>query len=122
VKDSSRRLGRGLRRGMEQERAHRDKTAPRRNTRYFSQAAAMGRNVLGSDAPEPMRPRNHAQGPVCFSAIVEMNANRDQLSQEIRGRLAKPHAFLSRPRLAGRIGLPKDHITIGVVQCTRNVP
>jgi hypothetical protein len=33
-----------------------------------------------------------------------MNANRDQLSQEIRGRLTKPHAFLFRPRFAGRIG------------------
>jgi hypothetical protein len=32
MKDSPRRLGRGLRRGMEQERAHRDKTTPRRNT------------------------------------------------------------------------------------------
>jgi len=33
-----------------------------------------------------------------------MNADRNQLSQEFSGRLAKPGAFLFRPRLAGRLG------------------
>jgi hypothetical protein len=89
---------------MEQERAHRYKTAPRRNTRDLSQAATVRRNLVRGDAPEPMRPRNHAQGSVCFSAVVEMNADRNQLSQEISGRLTKPRTFLFRPRLAGRIG------------------
>jgi hypothetical protein len=64
----------------------------------------MRRNLLRGDAAEPMRPRNHAQWPICFSAVVDMNANRNQLSQEIRWRLTKPHAFFFRPRLAGRIG------------------
>jgi hypothetical protein len=89
---------------MEQERAHRHKTAARRNTRYLAQAATMRCNLVGRDAPEPMRPWNHAQGPIGFSAVVEMNADRNQLNQEISGRLAKPRAFLFRPRLAGRIG------------------
>jgi len=89
---------------VEQERAHRHKTAPGRNARYFSQTATMRCNVVRCDAPEPMRPRNHAQGPVRFSAVVEMNADRNQLSQEFSGRLAKPGAFLFRPRLAGRLG------------------
>jgi hypothetical protein len=61
-------------------------------------------NLLRGDAPEPMRPRNHAQGPIRFSAVVKMNANGNQQSQEIHRRLAKPHTFLFRPRLAGRIG------------------
>jgi hypothetical protein len=61
-------------------------------------------NLVRGDAPEPMRPRNDAQGPVGFSAVVEMNAHRNQLSQEFSGWLAKPHAFLFRPRFAGSIG------------------
>jgi hypothetical protein len=79
---------------MEQERAHRHETAPRRNTRYLSQAATMRGNLVRGDAPEPMRPRNHAQGSVGFSAVVKMNADRNELSQEFSGRLAKPRAFL----------------------------
>jgi hypothetical protein len=61
-------------------------------------------NLVRGDAPKSMRPWDHAQGPVRFSAVVKMNANGNQLSQEISGRLAKPRALLLRPRLAGRIG------------------
>jgi hypothetical protein len=87
---------------VEQERAHHHKTAPRRNAGHLSQSATMRGNLVRGDAPEPMRPRNDAQGSVPFSAVVEMNANRNQLSQELSGRLAKPSALLLRPCTARR--------------------
>src|SRR5580693_3197119 len=64
VQNSTWRIRAGLRGGVEQERAHRHKTTPRRNARHLSQAATMRCNLVRSDAPEPMRPWNDAQGPV----------------------------------------------------------
>src|SRR5580704_1541564 len=89
---------------MQQQRAHRNKTALRRNARYLAQAATVRCNFVRCDAPEPMRPWNHAQGPICFSAVVEMNPNRNQLSQKIHGWLAEPSTLLFRPSRAGSIG------------------
>jgi len=89
---------------MQNERAHRQKSTPRRNASYLAQATAMRRNIAGGDAPEPMRPRNNAQWPIRLCACVDMNPYRDQLGQQGNRWLAVPRAFLFRPDFAGSIG------------------
>jgi hypothetical protein len=89
---------------MQNEWAHGQKPASRRQAGHLSQTTTMPSNLVRCDAAEPMRPRNYAQGAIRFSAVIKMNAYRNQLSQKIRRGLAKPSALLLRPSIAGSIG------------------
>ena len=94
---------------MEYERAHRHSPPPRYNASYLTQTATMPSDLRRGDAPEPMRPRNDAQWPIGFSAVIKMNAYGNQLRQEVSGRLAEPSTFLFGPRFAGSIGNSLGH-------------